>query len=452
MQLDKIHNVYFVGIGGIGMSAIARYFLSKNVNVAGYDRVSTELTQNLESEGCIIHYNDAINEIPKSHKHKDTLVIYTPAIPKNNEELNYFINNEFEVVKRSKVLGIITKNSFTVGVAGTHGKTTTSSIVSYLLHNSNYNCDAFLGGICTNFGSNFIFSNKSKVTVVEADEYDRSFLTLSPNIAIVTSTDADHLDIYSKHNNLLESFQEYVNKLPKTGVLIIKKGLELTHKNTITYSINEVADIYAENIKIIDGVYSYDVKTPKGIIKNITLGLSGLHNVENSIAAIAVALELGISKEDIKNSFKSFKGVKRRFEYKVKNSNIVYIDDYAHHPMELTACINSVKEMYPNKKITGVFQPHLYTRTRDFANEFGKSLSLLDELYLLDIYPAREEPIEGVTSKMLLEKVTIKNKELVSKEELINKLNIKNIDILLTLGAGDIDKMVKPIKELIKSK
>lgn len=449
MNLDRIHNVYFVGIGGIGMSAIARYFLSKDANVAGYDKVQTPLTEALENEGCIIHYEDAINAIPKSHKHRDTLIIYTPAIPENHEELNYFRTNEYDVVKRSEVLGMITENTFTVGVAGTHGKTTTSTIIAYLLDHANYKCDAFLGGISTNFNSNFVFSNKSKVTVIEADEYDRSFLTLSPNIAIVTSTDADHLDIYNEHSSLLVSFQDYVNKLPEDGVLILKKGLELDYNNTITYSATEEADIYACNLKIENSVYCFDVQTPNGLVKNVEVGLPGLHNVENALAAFAVGLELGLSIEVLKSGLENFKGVKRRFEYQVKSNDVVYIDDYAHHPTELNACITSVRTMFPDKKITGVFQPHLFSRTRDFADDFSKSLSLLDELYLLDIYPARELPIEGVTSNMLLNKINLEHKEVVSKEELINKLNIKDIEVLLTLGAGDIDTLVQPLKELL---
>ena len=449
MNLDKIHNVYFVGIGGIGMSAIARYFLSKDANVAGYDRVETSLTKELENEGCIIHYNEGINEIPKSHNHRDTLVIYTPAIPDENEELNYFKANEFEVVKRSEVLGMITRGSYTIGVAGTHGKTTTSTIIAHLLDSANYKCEAFLGGISTNFNSNFVFSNQSKVTVIEADEYDRSFLTLSPNIAIVTSTDADHLDVYNEHSSLLTSFQDYVNKLPNDGVLILKKGLELKFSNTITYSATEKADVYACNLKVENSVYCFDVQTPTGLVKDVIVGLPGLHNVENSLAAFAVGLELGLTITAIKEGLKSFKGVKRRFEYQVKTNDVVYIDDYAHHPTELKACINSVRTMFPDKRITGVFQPHLFSRTRDFADEFSESLSLLDDLYLLEIYPARELPIEGVTSNMLLDKINLKHKEVVSKEELISKLNIKEIEVLLTLGAGDIDTLVQPLKEKI---
>ena len=451
MNLNNIHNVYFIGIGGIGMSAIARYFLSKDASVAGYDRISTPLTSALEDEGCMIHFNDAINEIPKSHKHNDTLVIYTPAIAEDNDELSFFRENEFLVLKRSEVLGLITQKSFTIGVAGTHGKTTTSTMIAYLLDYSNYYCDAFLGGISTNFNSNFVFSNKAKATVIEADEYDRSFLTLSPNIAVVTSTDADHLDIYSEHDGLLTSFHDYVDKLPKEGTLVLRKGLGLSHPNTVTYSATEKADYYAVDIRIEKGVYSFDIQTPTQIIKNVVVGLPGLHNVENAIATFVVGELLSLSENQIKTGLATFKGVKRRFEYQVKTDALVYIDDYAHHPEELKACIGSVRKMYPTKKVTGVFQPHLYTRTRDFANEFSESLSLLDELFLLDIYPARELPIEGVSSQMLLENITIEKKELVTKEELINKLNIENLEVLLTLGAGDIDTLVSPIKESLES-
>jgi len=428
------------------MSALARYFLAKDANVAGYDRVQTPLTNALENEGCFIHYEDAINAIPKSHKHRDTLVIYTPAIAENNEELAYFRTNEYQVLKRSEVLGLITQSNFTVGVAGTHGKTTTSTMVAHLLNNANYNCDAFLGGISSNFNSNVLFSNKAKATVIEADEYDRSFLTLSPNIAIVTSTDADHLDIYDEHSNLLASFQEYVNKLPKDGVLILKKGLELNYKNTITYSATEDADICIQNLIIENGVYQFDIKTPKKTLKDVVVGLPGLHNVENALAAFAVGFALEIPLEQIKEGLANFKGVNRRFEYQVRTEDVVYIDDYAHHPTELDACIQSVKEMFPNKKITGVFQPHLYSRTRDFAKEFSKSLSQLDELFLLAIYPARELPIDGVSSGMLLEGVTLKHKEVISKEEVLKRINKENIEVLLTLGAGDIDTLVQPLK------
>ena len=450
MNLKNIHNVYFIGIGGIGMSAIARYFLSKDASVAGYDRVSTPLTQALEEEGCMIHYNDAINEIPKSHKHRDTLVIYTPAIPESHDELNFFRNNEFEVLKRSEVLGLITQKSFTVGVAGTHGKTTTSTMIAHLLHSSNYPCDAFLGGISSNFNSNFVFSSKAKATVIEADEYDRSFLTLSPNIAVVTSTDADHLDIYNEHSGLLDSFQEYVNKLPKDGLLILRKGLNLNFEKVITYSATEQADYYASNIRIENGNYIFDVVTPNETVIDVNVGLPGLHNVENAIAAFVVGDKMGLSQTQIKKGLATFKGVKRRFEYQIKSDTIIYIDDYAHHPEELKACIGSVKKMYPNKKVTGVFQPHLYSRTRDFAKEFAQSLSLLDELFLLDIYPARELPIEGVTASILLDDITIDKKEIVTKEELLNKLNQEDIEVLLTLGAGDIDALVQPIKQKLE--
>ncbi len=432
------------------MSAIARYFLNKDGNVAGYDRVKTPLTSALEDEGAIIQYNDAINEIPKSHKYKDTLVVYTPAIPDNNDVLSFFKNNEFQVLKRSEILGEITKNYFSIGVAGTHGKTTTSTLTAYLLHQAGVPVDAFLGGIATNFNSNYVFSKQSKTVVVEADEYDRSFLTLSPNIAVITSTDADHLDIYGEHNNMLTSFQEYANKLPVDGVLILKKGLEIKHKNVITYSVTEQADYYAFDIKTENGKYIFSLQTPDEVLTNIHIGLAGLHNIENAIASFIVGKQLGIDSHVLVEGIKTFKGIKRRFEYIIENEDVVYIDDYAHHPTELEACIKSVRQLYPNKKITGIFQPHLYSRTNDFADEFAKSLSLLDELILLDIYAAREEPIEGVSSRIILDKVNLGNKKIASREDVVDNLDFKDIDVLLTLGAGDIDTLVPVLKNEIE--
>ena len=432
------------------MSAIARYFLNKDCNVAGYDRVKTPLTSALEDEGAIIQYNDAINEIPKSHKYKDTLVVYTPAIPKDNDVLNFFKNNEFQVLKRSDILGEITKNYYTIGVAGTHGKTTTSSLTAYLLHQANVPVDAFLGGIATNFNSNYIFSKQSKTVVVEADEYDRSFLTLSPNIAVITSTDADHLDIYGQHDSMLTSFQDYADKVPDDGVLILKKGLEIKHNHTITYSVTELADYYAFDINTEGGKYRFSLHTPDEVITDIQIGLAGLHNIENAIASFIVGKQLGVATEELIQGIETFKGIKRRFEYIVSNDDIVYIDDYAHHPTELRACIESVRQLYPKKKITGIFQPHLYSRTNDFASDFAKSLSLLDELILLEIYPAREEPIEGVSSKMILDEVSIANKKIEPKDEVINKIDFENIEVLLTLGAGDIDTLVPLLKKEIE--
>jgi UDP-N-acetylmuramate--alanine ligase len=375
-----------------------------------------------------------------------TLVVYTPAIPQDSIILNYFKNNGYDLYKRSEVLGFITESSFTIGVAGTHGKTTTSSIVAHVLTESKVGCNAFLGGIATNYNTNLLIDAKSKNTVVEADEFDRSFLTLVPNIAIVTSTDADHLDIYGAHSELLQSFQLFVDKINPSGTLILRAGLELNFENTLTYGIDSSADYNAHNLYVDNGNYKFDVQTPNGLYQGVVIGLPGRHNIENALAAIAVGELMNVSKENIIAGLASFQGVKRRFEKIIDTQELVYIDDYAHHPKELEMCIGSVKELYPNRKVTGIFQPHLFTRTRDFADDFAKSLSMLNELLLLDIYPARELPIEGVTSEMLLAKVNLKAKEIVSISEVVERLETKDLDILLTLGAGDIGTIVQPIK------
>ena len=453
MELKNIHSVYFIGIGGIGMSALARFYLSKGVSVGGYDKVCTPLTESLIKEGAAISYSDELSEISTSFKNaKTTLVVYTPAIASSHKGYNYFKDNGFNLVKRSELLGLVTDVLFTIGVSGTHGKTTTSSIVTHVLNNSGFPVNAFLGGISSNLNSNFLLNEKAETVVVEADEYDRSFLTLSPNIAIVTSMDADHLDIYGEHSYLNESFEKFVAKLPSDGVLIKRKGLSVDHNNTLEYAVDQKADYYATNINIENGEYHFDIVTPEERVKDVVLGMPGLHNVENAVAAIAVGMELGISISFILAALKSFKGVKRRFEYHVKTDAVVYIDDYAHHPVELKACINSVKEMYPAKKITGVFQPHLYSRTRDFADDFAVSLDLLDEVLLLDIYPARELPIEGVSSSMLLNKISNECKELLSKEELVESIADRKLEVLLTLGAGDIDELIEPIKKKLMTK
>lgn len=453
MELKNIHSVYFIGIGGIGMSALARFYLSKGITVGGYDKVCTLLTESLVKEGASISYQDDLNEISSSYKNKETtLIVFTPAIPSSHLGYNYFKDNGFNMVKRSELLGLITDEMFTVGVAGTHGKTTTSSIITHVLDYSEFPVNAFLGGISSNLNSNFLINEKAETVVVEADEYDRSFLTLSPNIAIVTSMDADHLDVYGEHSYLTESFEKYVANLPAEGVLIKRKGLSVKHNNTIEYAVNEIADYYATNIKIANGEYHFDIITPKETLNDVVLGMPGLHNVENAVAAIVVGVELGIETSLIVAALKAFKGVKRRFEYHIKTDSVVYIDDYAHHPVELKACINSVKEMYPAKKITGIFQPHLYSRTRDFADDFATSLDLLDEVLLLDIYPARELPIEGVSSSMLLSKVSNDCKELLSKEELVESISDRKLEVLLTLGAGDIDELIEPIKKKLMTK
>ena len=388
------------------------------------------------------------------------MVVYTPAIPKDHAELKFFQKNEYVIKKRSEVLGMITEQSFTIAVAGTHGKTTTSSLIAHILRSSEVDCTAFLGGITQNYGTNLLLSEKLKkkkskiksIVVVEADEYDRSFLTLHPDIAVITSVDADHLDIYGDQKQMEESYRQFANQVKDGGVLIIKKGVDKilvlgkNGKKILTYSLHQSSDFYARKIAIKKGQYIFDVVTPEQAIRGMLLGVPGKHNVENAVAAVAVAQQMNVFSGNIKNALTTFKGVKRRFEYHIKTDKLVYIDDYAHHPEELRACISAVKEMYPSKKVTGIFQPHLFTRTRDFANEFARSLELLDELILLDIYPAREKPIEGVTSEMLLNLIGTKNKKLVSKKELVREIKNRELEVLITLGAGDIDAMVEPIK------
>lgn len=446
MKIEELNKIYFLGIGGIGMSALARYFKSLGKEVSGYDMTSTELTTQLIEEGIQVHFSDN----PEMVTDDIDLVVYTPAVPSNLEEYRECLRKGILLKKRAEVLGWITSESFTVGVAGTHGKTTTSSIIAHLLKQSPVDCNAFLGGITKNYESNFISSHNSNNVVVEADEYDRSFLTLHPNIAIITSMDADHLDIYGDKNALVDSFQLYANQVKEGGVLIINKDLNSKisiEGESITYSASTTADYYLDRIEIENGEYLFDVKTKNGVISNIQFGLPGRHNIENALAAIAVADYLGVSHSEIKEALKTFKGIKRRFEYIIKRNDLIYIDDYAHHPAELDATISSVKELYPNNKVTGIFQPHLYSRTRDFAEEFAKSLDLLNEVILLDIYPAREKPMEGVTSEMLLRKIKIKNKSICSKKELVDELHNRKLEVLLTLGAGDIDKLVEPIKK-----
>ncbi|MDA3781191.1 MAG: UDP-N-acetylmuramate--L-alanine ligase [Bacteroidales bacterium] len=454
MNIDSINNVYFVGIGGIGMSSIARYFNSIGKNVAGYDRVKKELTNKLISEGIDIHFEDNVDLIDKKYKNSDsTLVVYTPAIPNTNKELSYFATNEFVVKKRSEVLGLLCNSKQGIAIAGTHGKTTISTMIAHLLKQSDIGCSAFLGGISKNFNSNYLVDIDSKKIVIEADEFDRSFLTLFPDIAVISSIDADHLDIYENADNLKKSFEQFANQINNNGKLIIKKGLEINllkvkEIDVYYYSLKEKADFYAENIKIENGLYIFDFITPDSRIDNIRLGLAGIINVENAIAALSIAYLSGVESTDMKKALASFNGILRRFDYQIRNKNFVYIDDYAHHPIELKAIINSVREIYYDKKITGVFQPHLYSRTRDFVDEFAESLDLLDEIILLDIYPAREMPINGISSKIIFDKLKTKNKILCKKDELLNILKIKNPEVLLTLGAGDIDEFVEPIKKL----
>ena len=450
MRLGSIKSVYLIGIGGIGMSGLARYFNHLGCKVCGYDKTETELTSELIEEGISIVFEDNKETIPVDFRkpNEETLVIYTPAIPSGAQILNFFKDAGFELFKRSQVLGIISKGKFTVAVAGTHGKTTTSTMVAHILKYSGKDCSAFLGGISTNYQSNVLYGNNN-IVVVEADEFDRSFLTLHPDIAIITSMDADHLDIYGDHAHLTESFKLFASQIKPGGLLIHRAGLPLA--TGFTYAVDQIADAHATNIQIVDGSFYFDFKNKDVEIRNIKLGIAGIHNIENAVAAIEVALLLGISTLAIKTALETFKGVKRRFEYIIKNTKQLFIDDYAHHPEELKACIKSVKKLYPDKKLTAIFQPHLFTRTRDFANGFAEALDLVDELLLLDIYPARELPIEGVTSTMLLKKMSLQNKRLCGKQEVIDIVKEEKPELLLTVGAGDIDKLVQPLKNALKN-
>jgi UDP-N-acetylmuramate--alanine ligase len=461
LNLENINSVYLLGIGGIGMSALARYFNYHGKYVAGYDRIATSLTKELIAENISIHFEDNTDLIPdriKQEAKNSLLVIYTPAIPSDMSELNYFVNNNYIIHKRSVILGEITKNSFTIAVAGTHGKTTTSSMIAHLLKFSGIACTAFLGGISKNYRTNFIagegkIKNKPAV-VVEADEFDRSFLTLHPDISIITSMDADHLDIYQHFAELENAYRDFAKQMSTEGILIHKYSLPVGDVKGVVkkYSLVNITDYHAMNIKIIDGEYHFDAVTPSGEFKNITIGLPGIHNVENALAALAVGVELNINEDKIKKALSTYEGVTRRFDYQIKRKDLVYIDDYAHHPEEIKACITSVKQLYPDKKITGIFQPHLFTRTRDFAGEFAESLSLLDELILLEIYPAREIPIEGVSSAILLKSISMPAKMLCSKNEALQEIKSRDIDVLVTLGAGDIDQLVHPLKEILLNK
>jgi UDP-N-acetylmuramate--alanine ligase len=458
MNLANIKYAYFLGIGGIGMSAIARYFNHIGVQVWGYDKTETPLTQNLVAEGISIHYTEDLNlmqTLPITPQ--NTLVVLTPAIPKAHQEWAWFIQKQFTIQKRAEVLGLLSENSLTIGIAGTHGKTTTSCLLAHLLMQSSVKCNAFLGGIASNYDSNLLLHPQAdslplhkQYTVVEADEFDRSFLTLRPFFAAITSTDADHLDIYGNHSEMQESFLAYANKLRSDGTLLVKYDLDIIAQlsgNFKTYGLNPNAQIYAHNIRIKEAEHLFDLVLENGVVmENLSLGIPGLHNVENAVAASAIALMCGVNEEELRIGLLSFKGVKRRFEYRIKNENQVFIDDYAHHPTEIRAILNSVKRMYPHKKLVVAFQPHLFSRTRDFMDEFADSLSLADAVYLLPIYPARELPIEGVNSDLLLDKISCKEKALLDKPSLIDKIVGLNPELFVCLGAGDIDALVQPIE------
>lgn len=456
MNINTISSIYFLGAGGIGMSALIRFFLSKGKNVGGYDRTPSELTTKLMEEGALLHFEDNVELIGTEFKDKDnTLVIVTPAIPKTNLELNYFISNGFTIMKRSQVLGALTQTSKGLCVAGTHGKTTTSTMAAHLLYQSEVGCNAFLGGISKNYDTNLLLSASSEYVVIEADEFDRSFHWLTPFATIVTATDADHLDIYGTKGAYLESFSHYTSLIKSGGYLIVHEGLEFkprVNENVTKYSYaKESGDFHAENIRIGNGEIVFDFVSPLGNIPNIQLGVPVLVNVENGIAAMALAQLAGVSSEEIKKGIASFKGVERRFDFKIKNDRTVLLTDYAHHPAEIRESILSLKALYPNRKVAGIFQPHLYSRTNDFYQEFAESLSLLDEVILTEIYPARELPIPGVTSKLIFDNLRSGMiKQMCEKSNVVSLVEREKTDVLIVLGAGDIDKYVPQLVEKLK--
>ncbi|MFC2080977.1 UDP-N-acetylmuramate--L-alanine ligase [Bacteroidota bacterium] len=457
MRLEDIHridNIYMIGIGGIGMSALARYFLIQGKRVAGYDRVSTRLTDDLIREGSEIHFTADLSYIKTIFPDPDNiLVIYTPAVPDNHLELEFFRKGGYQIVKRAEMLGILSKNERCIAVAGTHGKTTISTMIAHLLRVAGIPCNAFLGGISKNYQTNALLSDDGEWMVLEADEYDRSFLHLYPTVAIVSSCDPDHLDIYGSVEKLEEAFCEFIGQVDNKGHLVYRAGLGLdclkgASPEKHSYSLEGDATYYAQNIRNIGGLYRFDAVIPDGIIRDIDLGIPGLINIENALACLGLAKILDISDDHIREAMASFSGVIRRFDVLIHREDLVYIDDYAHHPRELDACIDSVKKNYPNRKVTGIFQPHLFSRTQDLAEEFAESLAALDELILLDIYPARENPIEGVSSRLIYDRVDLENKILIEKEQLMQVLEERHPELLLTLGAGDIDQFVDPIVNL----
>ena len=450
-----IKAVYFVGIGGIGMSAIARYFLHQGLTVGGYDRTASDLTRKLEEEGAQIHYEENIEMIPAKCRIKEnTLVIYTPAIPAEHQELVYFRSEGFEIQKRAQVLGTLTRAHKGLCVAGTHGKTTTSSMAAHLLHQSCIDCNAFLGGITKNYGTNYILSKNSDYVVIEADEFDRSFHWLSPFATVITSTDADHLDIYGTEEAYLESFAHYTSLIVEGGYLIVHTGLKMKPRTgngvtTYTYS-RETGDFHAENVKIGNGEITFDLVSPLGNIKGIQLGVPVAVNIENGIAAMALAQIAGVSEEEIRTAMLSFRGVDRRFDFRIKTDKIVYLSDYAHHPEEIRQSILSIKQLYEGRRIKAIFQPHLYTRTRDFYKDFASALSLLDDVAIVDIYPAREKPIPGVTSAIIYDNLTCAKREMISKNEIIDTVRNGGFDVLVTLGAGDIEDYAEEITKVLQ--
>jgi len=448
MDLNKVNKIYFLGIGGIGMSALARYFNLLGAGIYGYDLTPSPLTRQLEQEGMQIHYETNISAIPSNLD----LVVFTPAIPKENEELVYFRNAGYEIFKRSELIREITKDKFTIAIAGTHGKTSISALTAHLLNTAGKNITAFVGGVMKNYNSNLIYSENAEIFLVEADEYDRSFLQLSPDIAVISSLDADHLDIYEDKLQMTDGFRSFAARLKDNGQLILNEKVQEIKQNVMTYGFNEPADIMATNIHIAEGKFVFDIEYNSGTIKGIRMMIPGHHYIENALAAAAIGIQLHINNDQIKSSLESFKGVNRRFEIRVNSDKTVYIDDYAHHPQEIIATLRAVRLMFPNRKLTGIFQPHLYSRTRDFEDEFTQSLENLDEVILLPIYPAREKPIEGISSEMLLGKMKNINKHLVSKVDLPDFLKNKHIDVLISMGAGDIGLMAPEIEKLLTTK
>lgn len=440
-MLDK-PNIYLIGIGGIGMSALARYFKQSGRKVAGYDRYRSPLCETLEGEGMKIHYEDDISLIPKKFSQEESLIIYTPAIPEDHKELNYFKANGYSLIKRAKVLGEIAQNHRCLAIAGTHGKTTTSTLLAHLFRQADIEVSAFLGGISTNYQSNFWGSKDTDLVIVEADEYDRSFLNLKPNAAAITSTDADHLDIYGEAESLTATFKEFADSVQDFLLLNEDAGLE----GALKYGFANQNSFYADNVSVVEHQYHFDLVHPQGRIQDIAMLLPGRHNVENAIAAGALGLRYGLSEEQVKQGLENFKGVKRRFEYHIQQQDLIYIDDYAHHPKEIKALYESVRELYPKRKITAIFQPHLYSRTRDFMDDFAESLSPFDEIILLDLYPARERPIAGVNSSALLEKIDSPNKSLLARQEILSRFSTEKPELVISIGAGDIDQIIGPLK------
>ena len=448
----NLNNVYFIGVGGIGMSALARYFVSQGKAVAGYDRVSTVLTDQLHREGVDICFEDMSQLIPRAFRNPErTLVVYTPAVPEDHQQLNYFRRGGFRVIKRSVALGEVFNTGKGIGVAGTHGKTSISAMLAHILHGSNLGCNAFLGGISKNSSSNLYLDPASRVIIAEADEFDRSFLTLFPEIAVLSSMDADHLDIYHSEENVRRGFESYLSQIREKGKLILKYGLTPKvpdHVSVYTYSVDQKEADYHVAAMARDGLgYRFTVRTPNTLLPEIKLQLPGLLNVDNALAAVAVAHQMGITPDSIIHALSDYQGVQRRFDVQVQNDRRVYIDDYAHHPTEITAFLSSVREIFPGKKICGIFQPHLFTRTRDFAEQFARSLELLDQLILMEIYPAREEAITGIDSQMLLDQVRLDEKVIVKREQLLRVVKERDPEVLVTMGAGDINQFVGPLKE-----